>query len=42
MLLLAVALILLVAKLGAHVFESFSMPAVLGELMGGPPAPLTG
>jgi len=33
--LLAVALILLVAKLGGHLFESFKMPAVLGELVGG-------
>ena len=33
--LVAVALILLVAKLGGHIFESFKMPAVLGELVGG-------
>ena len=35
LILLAVALILLVAKLGGHVFESLGMPAVLGELVGG-------
>ena len=33
--LLGVSLILLTAKLGGHVFETWGMPAVLGELVGG-------
>ncbi len=33
--LLGVSLILLIAKLGGHVFETWGMPAVLGELVGG-------